>query len=204
MTALTEIIDPLHTTLVTQECQNGSIGSEALWPALATAAAGAIPNISALVEAARANEVPVIHCIVAKRPDFRGANDNAPLFKPARRKSGLQTGTAAGELIEQLGPDPKDFVLTRGHSVSPFSNTGLDSLLRNLGSRTVVVTGVSVNVAIFSAVMDGVNAGYRMVVPRDAVAGVPSDYARMILERSLSLLADVIDTSEVIDAWRQP
>ena len=204
MTALAEIVDPSHTVLVTQECQNGSIGSEALWPALATAASDAIPNIAALVEAARAHEVPVIHCIVAKRPDFLGANDNAPLFKPARRKGGLQSGTAAGELIEQLGPDPRDFVLTRGHSVSPFSNAGLDSLLRNLGSRTVIVTGVSVNVAIFSAVMDGVNAGYRMVVPRDAVAGVPVDYAQTILEHSLSLLADVIDTSEVTDAWRQP
>jgi len=203
VTELAEIVDPRHTALVTQECQNGSIGSEALWPALATAAADAIPNIAALVEMARAHEVPVVHCIVAKRSDFRGANDNAPLFKPARRKGGLQTGTVAGELISRLGPSPTDFVLTRGHSVSPFSNTGLDSLLRNLGSRTVIVTGVSVNVAIFSAVMDGVNAGYRMVVPRDAVAGVPGDYAQTILEHSLSLLADVIDTSEVIDAWRQ-
>lgn len=204
MTELAEIVDPRHTALVTQECQNGSIGNEALWPALATAAADAIPNIAALVEAARAHEVPVVHCIVAKRSDFRGANDNAPLFKPARRKGGLQTGTVAGELISQLGPDPTDFVLTRGHSVSPFSNTGMDSLLRNLGSRTVILTGVSVNVAIFSAVMDGVNGGYRMVIPRDAVAGVPVEYAQMILDHSLSLLADVIDTSEVIDAWRQP
>jgi biuret amidohydrolase len=204
VTALAEIIDPSHTALVTQECQNGSIGSKALWPALATAASDVIPNIATLVEAARVHEVPVIHCIVAKRSDFRGANNNAPLFKPARRKGGLQKGTAAGELIDQLGPDPKDFVLTRGHSVSPFSNTGLDSLLRNLGSRTVIVTGVSVNVAIFSAVMDGVNAGYRMVVPRDAVAGVPDEYAQTILEHSLSLLADVIDTSEVIGAWRRP
>jgi nicotinamidase-related amidase len=123
------------------------------------------------------------------------------LFKPARRKGGLRAGTIAGDLIEQLGPEPSDFVLTRGHSVSPFSNTGLDSLLRNLGCRTVVVAGVSANVAILSAVMDGVNAGYRMVVPRDAVAGVPVDYTQTILEHSLSLLADVVDTSEVIDTW---
>ncbi len=177
---------------------------EALWPALAEAAAKAIPNIAALARAARSRDVPVVHCLVAKRPDFRGANDNAPLFKPARRKAGLQLGSSAADLIPEIAREASDFVLPRGHGVSPLSATGLDALLRNLGTRTIVLVGVSVNVAIFSGVMDGVNAGYRMVVPRDAVAGAPMGYAEMVLEHSLSLLANVVDTSDVIDAWRQP
>ena len=54
--------------------------------------------------------------------------------------------------------------------------TDLDAILRNLGVTTIVAVGVSLNVAIPNLVMDAVNAAYRVVLPRDAVAGVPADY----------------------------
>jgi len=47
-------------------------------------------------------------------------------------------------------------------------------VLRNLGIRTIVAAGVSVNVALSNLVFDGVNVGYQVVVPRDAVAGLPA------------------------------
>ena len=52
--------------------------------------------------------------------------------------------------------------------------TELDPVLRNLGIRTIVAAGVSVNVALTNLVFDGVNVGYQVVVPRDAVAGLPA------------------------------
>ena len=54
--------------------------------------------------------------------------------------------------------------------------TDLDAILRNLGVTTIVAVGVSLNVAIPNLVMDAVNAGYRVVLPRDAVAGIPAEY----------------------------
>lgn len=63
-----------------------------------------------------------------------------------------------------------------GCTASPIAGTDVDALLRNLGCRTLIVTGVSANVAIPNAVFDAVNRGYTVAVPADAVAGVPSDY----------------------------
>jgi nicotinamidase-related amidase len=202
MAELAELVHPLHTVLLTQECQNGSIGTAALWPALADSARDAITNIARLVEGARRANVPVVHCLVAKRPDFLGSNDNAPLFKPARRSGGLQLGSPAAELIDELGPDRSDVVITRTHAVSPMAATGLDSTLRHLGARNLIVTGVSVNVAIPSTTMDAVNAGYRVVIPHDAVAGVPPEYADSVLKHTLSLLAEVVRTDDVLEAWK--
>ena len=68
-------------------------------------------------------------------------------------------------------------VLTRWHGIGPMGGTDLDATLRNLGVSTIVAVGVSVNVAITNLVMDAVNLAYRVVVPRDAVAGIPTDYA---------------------------
>jgi biuret amidohydrolase len=51
--------------------------------------------------------------------------------------------------------------------------------------------------------MDAVNLGYQVVVPRDAVAGVPSSYADAVLDNTVSLLAEVVTTADVLAAWTQ-
>lgn len=203
MRPLRDLIDPAHTALVTQECQRGAIGSGALWPPLADAAASAIGNIAALATAARKAGVVVFHCLVAKRPDLRGSNRNAPLYRAATRPGRLEYGTAATELVPQLAGDERDVVIHRTHGISPLYRTGLDTMLRNRGIRTIVGVGVSVNVAIFALALDGVNASYDVVIPRDAVAGVPRDYASRVVDNSLSLLATVVSTNDVTSVWEE-
>jgi nicotinamidase-related amidase len=83
------------------------------------------------------------------------------------------------------------------------AGTDLDATLRNLGVSTIVAVGVSVNVAITNLVMDAVNLAYRVVVPRDAVAGIPADYATAIVDNTLSLLATLTTTDDLIDVWKQ-
>jgi nicotinamidase-related amidase len=79
--------------------------------------------------------------------------------------------------------------------------TDLDPILRNLGVTTIVAVGVSVNIAIPNLVMDAVNAAYQVVLPRDAVAGVPREYADQVIDNSLRLLATVTSTQELINIW---
>ena len=50
--------------------------------------------------------------------------------------------------------------------------------------------------------MDAVNAAYRVVVPRDAVAGIPTDYADAIVDNTISLLATVTTTADLLAAWK--
>src|SRR5439155_1065101 len=80
----------------------------------------------------------------------------------------------------------------------PMSGTELDPVLRNLGVRTIVAVGVSVNVAIANLVFDAVNAGYQVVVPRDAVAGLPPSYVDAVFDHTLGLLATVTTAAEVL------
>ncbi|HEY5842912.1 MAG TPA: isochorismatase family protein, partial [Mycobacterium sp.] len=80
--------------------------------------------------------------------------------------------------------------------------TDLDPILRNLGVTTIVAVGVSLNVAIPNLVMDAVNAGYRVVLPRDAVAGIPAEYGDAVIDNTLALLATVTTTDDLIEAWR--
>jgi nicotinamidase-related amidase len=200
---LRALLDPGRCALVTQECQVGVIGDQAVLRDLAEAAQReAVPNMVRLVTAARAAGVPVVHCLAVRRADDKGSNVNARLFA-ATRKLGirLEPGSEGAALLPELGPEPADLVLQRLHGIGPFGGTDLDPVLRNLGARTVVGVGVSVNVAITNFVMDAVNAGYDFVLARDAVAGVPEDYANAVIDNTLSLLATVTTTDDVVAAW---
>jgi nicotinamidase-related amidase len=200
---LATLTDPSHTALVTQECQNGVIGDEAVLRELADEAQrAAVPNIAALVRAARQAGVPVVHCLAVRRADDKGSNHNARLFLGTRKLGiRIEPGSRAAEVVPEIGVEPDDLVLTRYHGLGPMGGTDLDAVLRNLGVSTVVGVGVSVNIAMTNFAMDAVNAGYQFVLPRDAVAGVPAAYADAVIDNTLALVATLTTTAELVEAW---
>lgn len=201
---LAGLVAPAHTALVTQECQNGVIGPEAVLPELADVArrSGMIDNAARLVSAARGAGVAVLHGVALRRPDGRGSNTNARLFASmARQPTKLLPGSAAAAVIDEIGVAESDITVPRLFGVSPMAGTGLDPILRNLGVTTIVAVGVSLNVAIPNFAFDAVNLGYQFVVPRDAVAGVPEDYAAAVLDNTLSIVATVATTDDIVATW---
>jgi nicotinamidase-related amidase len=193
---LGELAAPAHTAIVTQECQGAVVGPNAGLAVLADEARReAVPNIERLLPAARDAGVKVVHCLVQRRSDGLGGNHNAKIFAIGRSGVDISPGSEGASLLPELGPEPTDVVPRRSHGIGPMGGTDLDATLRNLG--------VSVNVAITNLVMDAVNAAYRVIVPRDAVAGIPAGYATSIIDNTLSLLATITTTDDLIDAWKQ-
>jgi biuret amidohydrolase len=201
---LSRLVDPEHTVLVTQECQVGVMGDASPLPSLAAAARDLGPRVGKLAGVARQVGVPVVHCLAWRRADGLGSNTNARLFQAARRFPPLVPGSAEAAVVPEIEVAESDLVFGRYHGLGPLAGTDLDAVLRNLGVRTIVGVGVSVNVGITNFVMDAVNLGYQFVLPRDCVAGVPASYADAVIEGTLSLLATVVTCAEVIAAWEGP
>jgi nicotinamidase-related amidase len=201
---LRELTRPGATALVIQEVQNGVIGPEAGLRALADAAAavGVIPNTARLAAAAREAGIPVIHATAESLPGGFGANRNARLFAAARKlgASIIAPGTSSVRPVEEVYA-AGDLVVPRYHGLSPMAGTQLDALLRNAGVSTIVVVGVSLNVAIPNLVFDAVNHSYQVVVPSDAVAGTPVEYGQQVIDNCLRLLATVVTTDDLVEAW---
>ncbi|MFI7388816.1 cysteine hydrolase [Streptomyces sp. NPDC049813] len=204
---LAELLDPASTVLLTVECQQGVVGTDSALPELAAQArsSGALVHVARLVAAAHDTGVQVLHAVAERRPDGRGANRNGRLFRAAERLPVQQLrGTSAVRIAPPIEVADEDLVVRRLHGLSPIAGTDVDPLLRNLGCRTLVVTGVSANVAIPNAVFDAVNLGYTVVVPRDAIAGVPADYTPAMIRHTLALVATVTTTPDVLAAWKRP
>jgi biuret amidohydrolase len=200
---LADLVEAGRTAIVAQECQGAVIGPDAGLAMLAEEARRvALPNIVRLLPVARAAGVHIVHCLVQRRPDGLGSNHNAKIFTTSRGAVDIAPGTPGAEVLPELGPEPSDLILRRWHGVGPMGGTDLDAVLRNLGVSTIVVVGVSLNIAIPNVVMDAVNAAYRVVVPRDAVAGIPSEYGDAVIANTLSLLATITTTDELINLWK--
>nr|WP_237523515.1 cysteine hydrolase [Streptomyces sp. SID5466] len=201
------MLDPATTVLLTVECQQGVVGPDSALPELAAAArsSGALANIARLVAAAHESGVQVMHAVAESRPDGRGGNRNARLFRAAARLPVQQhTGSTAVRVAPPIEVADEDLVVRRLHGLSPLAGTDVDPLLRNLGCRTLVVTGVSANIAIPNAVFDAVNLGYTAVVPADAIAGVPAEYTPAMVRNTLALVATVTTTDAVLGGWKRP
>ena len=209
LTRLAGLLVPDTTAVLTMELQNGVVGTGALMAALVEEVerVGVRPTAGRLCSAARDRGIQVVHCVAENRADGRGATDNCKVFamnNRLRRETGstpIDRGTDGAKLVAELGPDDRDIVVARIHGLTPFTQTSLDQILRNMSIRTLVVTGVSVNLGIFGTVMSAVDLGYNVVIVRDGVCGVPREYAEAVLENSLSLLATIATADDVIAAW---
>src|SRR4051812_44151790 len=200
---LATLVAPDHTALVTSEVQENVVGASSRIPALAdaVAAGGVLERIDALCRGARNAGVPVLHCTAESRPDRLGSNNNARLFALSRRAGPPPPGSHAFDVHPAVSVEPTDFVLPRLHGLSALAGTSLDAILRNIGVTTIVAAGVSVNVALLGLTFDAVNFGYQLVLARDATAGVGEEYVDALYANTLSLLATVTTTADVLDVW---
>ena len=145
-----------------------------------------------------------------KRKDLNGINDTGLLAQDVRsvlpevvneNNEGIIEGTEGAELVSSFGPESRDIVVPRLHGLTPFTSTSLDQIIRNLGAKTVIPIGVSINIGILGLVLSAVDLGYQVVVPTDAVAGVPISYGESIMQGTISLLATLTTTEEIVSIW---
>jgi nicotinamidase-related amidase len=203
---LATVLAPEHTAVVTVELERGVIGDLSFSPDLTDAAdaIGVVPNGARLVKGARAAGVRVVHAVAELRADRAGLSiNNRMMAAIVKNPDQVLEGSRFAELVPELGPEPEDIVCKRIHGLTPFNGTELDAILRNLGITTIVPVGVSVNIAILGLCLSACDFGYDIVLPRDGVAGIPQEYADMVLEHTLAFVATISSVDAVLDAWKR-
>jgi nicotinamidase-related amidase len=157
-------------------------------------------RIGRLAEVARRHDVPVIWSLIEPRADRVGTSRNSPLSSMVARGN-LVAGTATVAIAGGLTVQPQDVVISRVHGLTPFHGTDLDPILRALRVTTVVLAGVSTNVALTGAAIEAVNRGYQVVLPADCTAGSSPEAHARHLEEFFSLMGAVTDGEAVAAAF---
>jgi len=194
--------DAATVAVVCVECQNGVLGPESVLPALAADSGDLVEKIRRLLDAARASGIRVVH---ATYEGTLGGNPTgtARIWRalgPAT--AGWAPGTVATQVIPELLA-PSDLVLPRHHGLFPTLDSELLPVLKGLGVQTVVLAGVSLNLALPHTAGHTSQAGFRLIVPRDAVGGTPADYAEQVINNTIAVLGRITTVDELIKEWVQ-
>lgn len=189
--------------LIISECQNGIIN-----PAYAhdaplvrqVAERDIVPGIAALAEDFRKHGLPVIFCNIAAPPGFQGFKVNCLLANRLLKEGELISGTRFAAVHDDLPVKQGDIICERMHGMAPFTGTELDSILRGHGVDTVVLSGVSTNIALPGAATEAVGLGYHVVLVEDCTAGGTAETHRMQITMHLPFLASITDRAAVAEA----
>lgn len=122
-----------------------------------------IPNVAAVLEAARANGVPVVYC-----NDSHKASD----FELNRWEAHAMRGTKGSQVIPELAPKKSDLIVQKS-TYSSFQGTELDDVLRSLyggrGANTLVIAGVTTDCCVRHTAADAFFRRYEVEVVEDGV-----------------------------------
>jgi nicotinamidase-related amidase len=90
-------------------------------------------------------------------------------FKMAGAVMHLTSEKREAAILEEVAPQGDEIVVAKS-STSVFNSTNIDYLLRNLGTRCIVLCGVMTNYCVESAARDAADKGYFVVVVEDCCA----------------------------------
>jgi nicotinamidase-related amidase len=194
--------DPTSTAVLFVECQNGLLGEGSVMRTIAEAARPAIPAMARLAAGARAAGAQIVHLTYIPVAGTRSANRRSPLF--GRLLDSLADWNPqhpAVQPIPEIGVGPDDLVLPRHTGLSPTHGTETFKLLRNIGTRTVVLAGISVNVAIPVVATEATDEDFDVFIPTDAVAGAPDSHVASMFRHTLAFMATLGTVDQLLESW---
>jgi nicotinamidase-related amidase len=182
-------IDPARTALLVMDYQNGIMGRVADGDALLAAVRDTIELVRE-----RGGHIGYV------RVGF--ADGEAPTGTMGRRigaeaaRTTFHADAPATQIHDEIAPREGD-VVVRKTRVGPFGTTDLDAQLRERGVDTLLLAGISTSGVVLSAVRDGHDRDFRLIVIADLCADPEPDVHDFLIERIFPRQAEVIDPAEL-------
>lgn len=207
MTEVAFRYDPAHTALIVVDVQNdfcapgGALAStgEDVSPAV-----DMVPRLARLIAAARSAGVPVIFVQTThdETTDTRAWLDRLHA-QPGGQRTGIicRTGTWGGEFYG-VAPEPGEIVVTK-HRYSAFVGTNLDIVLRSLGIRSLMFTGVATEVCVETSLRDGLSAEYYVSLVSDCAASYSAEAHDASVSGVARSFGTVITGDELATRWAE-
>ena len=159
---------------------------------------GVIPKLQTLIAAARQRDMPILYINFALKPGF--PRPNTLLHRRSQREPTLVEGTWGVRIHEALAAQPQDFVLERTVGIDGSYGTQLYPVLHQLKRSTMIMAGVSTNLAVEGIVRASANRGFDLIVVEDCCASYPDEWHRFSVENILPLISQVAGSEDVLRA----
>ena len=164
-------------------------------PLYAPGVVDAVRETVDVLDAARRNGVLVIYTRVIYSP--HGLDGGVFVQKvPVLRR--MVEGEPLTEIVPDLPPAPEDVIIKKQYA-SVFFGTSLAPLLTSQGVDTLIVAGCSTSGCVRATAVDGMQYGFRVIVPRECVGDRHPEPHEANLFDIDSKYGDVVSKAEVLD-----
>ena len=160
-------INPAKTVLIVVDMQNDFVAKGA--PMETPAALAMVPMLAESLKACRAAGIKVIYTAHVHRPDGSDLGNFKELDARIATHKALVDGTSGVEIYPALAPAPGEH-LVKKNRYSAFFGTDLDTVLREWGIDTVIISGTTTENCCLSTARDALFRNYRVVFLSDATA----------------------------------
>jgi len=157
-----------------------------------------LPNVRMLQDAFRDADLEVIHVRIQSLT--RDGRDRSW----GHKRLGLLAapGSKEAEFIPDVAPQEDEIVMNKTAS-GVFSSTNLNYVLRNLGIKSLFITGVYTNECVDTTVRDACDLGYFVTLIEDACTTVTPDLHEASVKTLRDRYARVIDTDQAVAEIRR-
>ena len=144
-----------------------------------------VERVVRLTDQARAAGALIFFITVVRRQDYQDVVNQINEFvaagkaPPPKQQVSLVEGTTGAQLVDELKPQPADYVLVKKRR-NAFHQTELDFHLRARNITTVAIGGVATDLGVENTVRDAWDRDYNVIVLDDISVAVPPaahDYA---------------------------
>jgi nicotinamidase-related amidase len=154
-----------------------------------------VPNLRRLLAFFRERELPVLYLVIgSEHPDFLDVPEH---MRKLVRDTNNRVGTREHEVLDELKPRRGELVV-RKTTISAFSSTGVEALLRALGKECLIFTGISTNMCVDSTARDAADRGFNCVLVEDGCGAAKMAYHDAALVTFQRLFGRVASTDEVM------
>jgi nicotinamidase-related amidase len=169
-------LDTRRTALLIMDYQNATVSNvEARDPNL-------LDRAVAVLAAARAASVPVVHVVVRFRPGYPEVSPRNRAFSSIRSSGRLLEGTPGAEIHPRVAPQPGEPVVVK-RRVGAFSTTDLAAILSAFDAATLLLLGIATSGVVLSTVRWAADMDYELVVVEDCCADGDDEVHRVLTQK---------------------
>jgi len=197
-------LDPATTAVVLIEYQNdftteGGVLHEAVAPVMESN--GLLANTTALVDAARAAGVTVMHAPITFAEGYNEITSHPyGILKGVVDGKAFVKGSWGAAIVDELAPKDGDIVIEGKRGLDTFASTNLDFILRSKGIRTILLGGFLTNCCVESTMRTGYENGYRVITLTDCVAGTSVAEHENAITYDYPMFSHPVTSKEVLGA----
>lgn len=152
-----------------------------------------------LLEGARAKGFKVIHCPFTLDQKWNSENEVVGLLRGVSDGSVFEPNSWGHTIIDEMKPQEGEIVLEGKRTLSGFSHTNLEHLLKNAGIKNVFIAGFLTNICVTATALSAYDLGYHVRIVPEACAAASREIQEYVELHLCPIFGGAVKVEQVLE-----